>query len=223
MKEKRLLAMFITSAVTLVASLAVTFGVLMTLADPVVATGVVRYQYSFNYANNSLISSEGNKLKFAEDVIFQPSSSIVWDEVQTTKFNQEGQEYQDVLTPVWFDNGTYDKDFMYRDESISTKLKVFPIRIFNNYNKTIQAQIDVTYDKTSLIGQYTCVKIWDFTNKEFLNLGASGKTVEISSLNTVDYAVIVYVDDSLNTSLNDINWGVDYLRLNVVATDKTTV
>jgi len=34
MKEKRILAMFITSVVTLVASLAVTFGIMTTLADP---------------------------------------------------------------------------------------------------------------------------------------------------------------------------------------------
>ena len=66
MKEKRILAMFIASAVTLVASLSITFGVLTTLADPVVATGIVKYAYNFGGEVNALVTEEGRSIKIKE-------------------------------------------------------------------------------------------------------------------------------------------------------------
>ena len=66
MKEKRIFAMFITSAVTLIASLAITFGVFMTLADPVVATGVVRYDYTFKQWDKECVRVEGNQTYVAQ-------------------------------------------------------------------------------------------------------------------------------------------------------------
>jgi len=205
MKEKRILAMFITSAVTLIASLAVTFGVLMTLADPVVATGVVRYDYAFNYKNNSLISENGNTLSLKEDIVFQPSSAVVWSD------NEDDQV-------VWFNGSTYQDEIVYADESVSTKIKVVPFRVTNNYAYNIKVKVDVSYDKeSSLLGKYTYVKVYDYDKNSF---------VEISELDNIDltvgshkdYAVIIAADDSSNIGKYTINWGNDYQKVDVKVT-----
>lgn len=206
MKEKRVLAMFITSAVTLVASLAVTFGVLMTLADPVVATGVTRYQYAFNYTNDSLISADGNTLKLKEDIIFQPASSIVWGD--------------DV---IWFNGSSIEDDIVYGDESISTKLKVIPFRVTNKFASTIQAKVTVAYDAdASALARFTYVKVYDFKTSTFVDY-TEAFTVELAADATVDYAIVVCVDDTYNfDATNQIAWGTDFLTFNIIV-ENTTV
>jgi len=208
MKEKRILAMFITSAVTLVASLAITFGVFMTLADPVVATGVVRYDYAFNAANDSLISTEGDTLKLAEEIVFQPSSSVVWSD------EAESQ-------PVWFNGTTYQDEIVYADESVSTKLKVIPFRVANNFEQAIDAKIEVNYDKSTLLGKYTKVKIYDYETCLYLDFNGSYPiTLETGAYK--DFAIIVFADDSSNFGRYTVDWGNDYQKVNVSIT-KTTI
>ncbi len=204
MKEKRILAMFITSAVTLVASLAVTFGVFMTLADPVVATGVVRYDYAFNYENNSLISKDGDTLSLKEDIVFQPSSAVVWSD------DAENQA-------VWFNGTTYQDEIVYADESISTKIKVVPFRVTNNYGYQITAEVDVTYDKDTLLGKYTYVKVYDYSINEFVDyIEAFDVTLDAGAYR--DFAVVVLADDSSNIGKYTIDWGNDYQKVNVEIT-----
>ncbi len=209
MKEKRILAMFITSAVTLVASLAVTFGVFMTLADPVVATGVVRYEYAFNAKNASSITSEGNTLKLSEDIVFQPAEKLVWSD------DADNQT-------VWFNDASYDGEIVYADETVSTKLKVIPLRVTNKYSVAIQASVEVTYDKTSLLGKYTCVKVYDFKTNAFVDY-TSTFAIEIAANSYVDYAIVVYADDSFNTGRNTVDWGNDYEKINVEITNLSII
>lgn len=210
MKEKRILAMFITSAVTLIASLAVTFGVLMTLADPVVATGIVRYEYSFNAANNSLISSDGDTLRLSEDIVFQPARSLTWS------------EEEDSLA-IWFNDAEYDGEIVYANESISTKLKVIPIRVNNKYNSAIQASISVTYDATTImLDRYTFVKLYDYRTNTFIDY-AGPQTIDIAAGAYADYAIIVFADEGSNTGSDSVNWGEDYETINVEVTNLTIV
>lgn len=184
MKEKRILAMFITSCVTLVASLAVTFGVLSTLADPVVATGVVRYAFAFNQANDSLISVEGDTLKFKNDIVFTPSDSLVWSE-------------EDDKKALWFDGSEYTDTITYNDESISTKLKVIPLKISNKFEDRIGLNMKVVFDKTTTIGKYTVVKLYDYSTQTFETFDVNaGKTIELGSNESLHYALVVFVDVS---------------------------
>ena len=207
MKEKRLVAMFMTSAITLVASLAITFGVFMTLADPVVATGVVRYEYAFNSLNNSLISANGNTLKLSDDIVFAPSSSVTWSNEPETQ-------------PVWFNGATFQDEIMYQDESISTKLKVIPIKVSNNYDYAIDTKIEVTYDKETLIGKYTKVVVYNFADQTYSDYNQAVYT-NIAAGASKDYALIVYVDSSTNFGRFNVNYGTDYELLNVSVVDVT--
>lgn len=207
MKEKRILAMFITSAVTLVASLAITFGVLMTLADPVVATGVTRYEFSFGLANNSLISSNDNKLSLKEDIIFQPSSGVVWSDVS-------GEE------AVWFNGSTYEDEIVYADESISARIKVIPFRVSNNFQQDINVRINVVYDSTTLLGRYTGIKVYNYADNTFKSFtGAFSQAIAAGE--TADFAIVVFADDTYNTGKTTIDWGNDWEAVNVEVTNTT--
>lgn len=220
MKEKKIIAMFVTSAITLVASLAITFGVFMTLADPVVATGVTRYVYAFNESNNSLITVDGKSLKLSEEIVFQPSSSVIWPT------NAELED-EDSLYPVWINdsdlNGaTYQDEIIYQDESISSKLKIVPLRISNNYSSNIITKVDVSYNKESLLGKYTQIKVYSYAENIYLDYTGSFIS-EISSNSYKDYAIIIYADDSANFGRYSIDWGNDYEKINVVISNETVI
>lgn len=206
MKEKRILAMFITSVITLVASLAVTFGVLQTLADPVVATAVYRYNFTLGETVDPAITVNDDTLKIKEDIVFQPADKIVWSD------NEDERS-------IWFNDNTYNGEIVYFDETISTKLKVIPLRVSNKYNEVVNVNVNVTYDKTSMLGKYTVVKIYDFNTGLYID--ASSISLELSSAGYHDYAIVVFADDSYNTEEQSVNFGTDLLNLNVEIT-KTT-
>lgn len=199
MKEKRILAMFITSAVTLVASLAVTFGVLVSLADPVVAAGLTRYDFSFNAkVDNSLISERDHTLSLVNDITFQPTSSVVWTDGEV----------------VWTNDNSYEDDVWYNDESISTKVRVAPIKLSNNYEQSIELFVNINWDKSNVLGQYTFVKLYNFATKQFESYEAPFSVI-LEQGKSVEYLVIVYADDADNLSANRINWGTDYTTVDI--------
>jgi len=210
MKDKRILAMFIVSVVTLVTSLAVTFGVRLTWADPVEATGIEKYEYVFaseTGVNNSLIS-EGTtqkgktSLSLKNSVVFQPSTSINWSE-----------------EPVWFDGTSYADQVWYADESISSSIKVIPLRVYNDNNKTTQFKLSVLFDNTTMLGKYTKVQIIDF--KSNTTIETTTRSFEITANTSRDFAVIVYANDSANLGEKTIDWGTEYETINVKIDDIT--
>lgn len=216
MKEKRVLAMFITSVVTLVASLAVTFGVLTTLADPVEATGVVRYAFTFN-EQNALITSEGNKLKIKESIVFKPSDELCWNEFE----NKNDESTDEPIVPILVNSTDYQGSIMYFDETVSSRVKMIPFRISNKTEKTMNnVKIDVVYDKTTTIGKYTKVMIYDYAESRFVEQS----TLTIPSLDVNDYRdfiVVVYVDQTGNLSSNRVNFETDYETINIEVTDQS--
>ncbi len=207
MKEKRILAMFITSAITLVASLAVTFGVLMTLADPVVATGLTRYTYNFNAANdNSLIVEKDGTLSLREEITFNPTKSVEWEEGKV----------------VWFNGTTIDDEVVYADETMSSKIRVVPFKVKNNYTTSrIELNLIVNWDKTTTLGQYTFVKIWSYKDNAFLNYNNESFNFALNPSETAEYAVVIYADESTNFSANSINWTNDVETINVLLVNNT--
>ena len=66
MKEKKLIAMFITSVVAFVASLTISLGVAFALADPVAAVGLA--EISYKVSNSSVVGSQ--------EIVFNPVSSF---------------------------------------------------------------------------------------------------------------------------------------------------
>lgn len=207
MKEKRILAMFITSAITLVASLAVTFGVLMTLADPVVATGLTRYSYNFNAANDtSLIAVNGNTLSLRDEIAFNPTKSVEWKDGEV----------------VWFNGTTIEDEVVYADESVSSKIKVVPLKVKNNYTTSrIDLSLVVDWEKGTTLGQYTFVKIWSYKDNAFIQYNNESFTFALNPSETAEYAVVIYADESTNFTANSIDWTNAYETINVSLTNNT--
>lgn len=268
MKEKKILAMFITAAVTLVASISITFGVLTTLADPVVATGISRYAFVLGAENNSLITEDANKLTLTDSIIFAPSSSTSWSDIkeeQPVWFNDTNQReilvyncevysesdsssaisayvskgkkvdfidgddlfahitYKDNngaeqsgyvdINNISADDSGYLCKILFADESISTKVKVIPIRVESKYTNPVLATVNVKFDETSILGKYTKVQVYDFQTKTFSETKSFTKQIEKDG--HLDYAIVVYVDDSLNTGRSSISYGTDFEMINV--------
>ena len=221
MKEKRILAMFIASAVTLVASLSITFGVLTTLADPVVATGITRYAYNFGGTNNSLVVEEGTIIKMNEDIIFKPSSALEWQEPSSDPTTGSDKK------TVWFNGLNYESDIWFNDESVSSKLKVIPLRITNSYSSFTNFKLTVTFDDTTPLGEYTCVKLYDYLDDEqgFETLDGA-KYFDLKAGEYIDFAIIVYVDDTDNLGLSQINYDQengDWEKINIEVENITRV
>lgn len=223
MKEKRILAMFITSVVTLVASLAVTFGVLTTLADPVVATGVVRYAFAFNESNSALIATEGKTLKIKDGIVFKPSDELRWNDylTSTTPATEEELVATEPLLPILVNCAEYDGELKYLDETISSRVKLIPIRVSNKSDKEALAHIKVTLDNatsTELL-TYTKVRVYDFdaTNPTFE--AKSDFTQSIAANGYRDYVIVVYVDETDNFGATKVDYANDYLVVNVNVTN----
>ena len=215
MKEKRILTMFITSAIALVVSLVVTFGIVLTLADPVVATGLTRYEYRYGGTNSSIIKNDGNALMFASDVIYTPSGSIVWkdktEDINDDKFIVDAQ-------PDAKGNTNYSTVVRYGNESYSSKIKVMPIRISNTTNaeKTFTLTVKATGDATLL--SFTNMKVFEYDSPanfvdKALNTEETLTTIPAGAYK--DYLIVVYTDDAGNLG-GQIAYGTARLNLNVV-------
>ena len=213
MKEKRILAMFITSAITLVASLAVTFGVLMTLADPVPATGLTRYNYVFNAQNDlSLIVDNGDVLSLREEIVFQPTKSVEWTDNEVVWFNGD-----------WFNGNDMQNGVVYADESVSSKIKVIPVKIKSSFEvDTVELQLFVNYDLETILGQFTFVKIWSTSENRFIDYNTTdGYIFNLKPGQEVELAIVVYADESDNLSDESIDWGNAYESINVKVFNNT--
>ena len=223
MKEKRILAMFITSVVTLVASLAVTFGVLTTLADPVVATGVVRYAFAFNESNSALIATEGKTLKIKDGIVFKPSDELRWNDylTSTTPATEEELDATEPLLPILVNCAEYDGELKYLDETISSRVKLIPIRVSNKSDKEALAHIKVTLENATSneLLTYTKVRVYDFdaTNPTFE--AKSDFTQSIAANGYRDYVIVVYVDETDNFGATKVDYANDYLVVNVNVTN----
>lgn len=224
MKEKRILAMFITSVVTLVASLAVTFGVLTTLADPVVATGVVRYAFAFNESNSALIATEGKTLKIKDGIVFKPSDELRWNEYLTsTTPAEEGLDATEPLLPILVNCTEYDGELKYLDESISSRVKLIPIRVSNKTDKEALAHIKVSLDNATseTLVNFTKVRVYDFESATASFEEKADFTQPIAPNGYRDYVIVVYVDQTDNFGATRVDFANDYLVVNVSVTNET--
>lgn len=215
MKEKRILAMFITSIVTLVASLAVTFGILTTLADPVEATGVTRYAFAFNGVNDEGIKVDGTTLSLTEDIYFSPSDNLRWNEF----VNAEASDEEEPLTPILINGTAYDESIKYYDETVSTRVKLIPFRITNkNVDDYALVDVEIVFDKTTTIGKWTQVKFYDYENGKFVDQ-VKGLTLDSNAYR--DYVAVVFVDQTANLGQDKIDFasGNAYEKINIRITN----
>ena len=222
MKEKRIITMFITSAIALVISLVVTFGIVLTLADPVEATGLTRYAFNYKGTNDALIANSDNGgLKFASDVIYTPSGSIVWkDKPASADVNDD----HFIVDAQPNSNGLFDYSTIirYGNEAYSSKVKVIPFRVQNfdydddNGMNTFKIKIEATGNLDLLT--YTTAKLFSYQDGTYTEATIGGQQTlaeDVAAGDYRDYFIVFYTDESANPGARVAN-GTNRLNINII-------
>lgn len=208
MKEKRIFAMFITSVVTLVASLAITFGISSSLADRALATGLTRYEFNLGGQNNSLVTENEYNLSIANPIVYKPSGSVEWE---------DGTENPELAT-LFFEE-TYDNNIMYQDASYSSRVTVIPFKITNEYSRDIHVNLKITFGEGSdaTLSEYTFVKIYDFTTGDYRDYDTNSayRDLGLKSGNSLQYAIVIFSNNVADTTGTAIDWDNAFCLVNV--------
>lgn len=216
MKDKRILAMFITSAVALVASVVITLGIALTLADPIPVTFVTTCEFNYGSANtNDKITDNGNVLVYKDAFIYQPTGSLAvknWD-VEAT-----GEKENEVAcdAPVFpLKNQEFATELQV-EETDATKLEIAYVKVNNTTNENIVINVAAEFDRTSELGKYTKVVVFEYATHKFHTLETQTFTVEASS--SSEFAVIVYTDITDKHDANELVFGEAKEQVSVVVT-----
>ncbi len=188
MKEKRLTALFISSIVAVVASLAISLGVVFALADPVAAVGL--HEYSFNLTANT-----------AKEEIFSPVGY----------YNGKLDDYNNGVVVNNYD------EILYTNEALVDDVKLFKAQVSNNTGANARFTFDITVDGETNAKDYVEIAIIDAVTQQIYFVDrTTGKTEEIT-LNadkTGKYVIAAYVTDYNAAERIDLS-GYMKLQINV--------
>ncbi|MBQ9790918.1 MAG: hypothetical protein IJW24_04965 [Clostridia bacterium] len=240
MKDKRIIAMFITSCVALVASVVITLGVALTLADPVPATDVLRTSFNFGASNSETISgSFEDALVYENAVVLQPSGSLHvenWD-IATMNTNDEanmktdaaGNKVMKTASPLYFSaeeavNPTYESEIMYENESLPSKVEFVTLRVSNSTEAAIKVAVDTIHSTQSSIGKYTKTVVFDCATYDYYSydeLVLAAPEFEIAAGESRDFIMMIYVDEYANNQDDIIEYGSAKESVSVVVRNIT--
>lgn len=208
MKDKRILAMFITSAVALVASVVITLGIALTLADPIPVTFVTTCEFNYGSENASEVTENGNVLVYEDAFVYQPTGSLVvkdWDADSDTCdapiFPLKNQEFGLELQV---------------EETVANEIKIAYVKVNNDTDAEITINVGAQFDRTTELGKYTRVVIFEYATGYFHTVEANTFTVEAGSAS--EFAVILYTDTTDKLDANELTFGEDKLDVNLVVT-----
>ena len=210
MKGKRILAMFITSAVALVASVVITVGIALTLADPIPVTFVTTCEFNYGSENVSDITVDetGNKLVYENAFVYQPTGSLAikdWDPNSDTcdapVFPLKNQEFATDLQV---------------EETDATKLEIAYVKVNNTTGEDIVVNVAAEFNRTSELGKYTKVVVYEYATQVFHDNEAKTFTVEAGE--SSEFAVIVYTDITDKHDDNELVFGEAKEEVSVVVT-----
>ena len=229
MKDKRILAMFITSCVALVASVVITLGVALTLADPVPATDVLRTSFNFGVSNSEHITGDAsNELVYENAVVLQPAGSLHvenWDvntmnsdDPANIKKDAEGNEVWKTASPLYFGedsilNPTYESELMYENESLPSKVEFVTIRVTNSTGAVLRVSVDSRHATNTNLGKYIQTVVFDCETYAYYSYDLIGDGIiaapefNIAVGESRDFILMVYVDEYSNNQDDIIAYG----------------
>lgn len=181
MKDKRILAMFITSIVTFVASLTISLGVAFALADPASAVGLEEFQYDMTTSTS-----------ISKELTFNPSDA----------YRGEIENAEDHSKDVIFVQ-SYDS-IQYCDGILSNSIKLVKIAITNDTNSSIGIQIAISTDSEAT-NKFLKSKIYCVSGTESNSQWATTVDIAVQANSTGYLVVATYVDDTF-----DCNGIVDF-------------
>ena len=198
MKDKKILAMFITSAVALVASVVVTLGVALTLADPVPVSFVTSCEVNFGSVNtNDKVTVNGNVITYADAFEYMPTGAIAvtdWDVNSDT-----------CDAPVYpLKNQKFGVELQV-EETDAGKIKVAYVKVNNDNGTSINVSLGAAFNKSSELGKYTKVVVFDYATNLF---STNTDTVYAVPANgSAEFAVVVYTDITNKHDANELVFG----------------
>ena len=206
MKDKRIIAMFITSAVALVASVVVTLGVALTLADPIPVSfaTICEIQIGAVPTNESVVKV-GNNYIYENAFEYMPTGAIVvndWD------VNSESCD-----APVYpIKNQEFGIE-LEMDDSNDGKMKIAYVSVTNDAG--IPAVVTVGADLTGSaeLKKYTKVVVFDYSTNLF---GNQLTQYTIPAQGKGEFAVIVYTDIQEKHDDTPLEFGSDKLNVDIV-------
>ena len=208
MKDKKIIAMFVTSAVALVASVVITLGIAFTLADPVPAQSVPTCVFNFGGVNETKVKENANALVYENAIVFQPSGSTTvndWD------MNSDTHD-----SPVSFlKDQKYTDTIMYVDETYPSKVKLVAFKVTNSTSEDMEFTVAADYNKTSSLGKYIQTALYDF---EYEYHTDSTEVYSLAAGESAEFVMVIYVDTSTQTDGAEIVWTQDSENISVVVT-----
>lgn len=190
MKEKKLIAMFITSVVAFVASLTISLGVAFALADPVAAVGLA--EISYKVSNSSVVGSQ--------EIVFNPVSSFNGNVSEAVYVNS----YEEIL---------------YADEMLPENIKLVKVTVQNDTDSVATIDFNITVIGNTNAVNYVKYAIFN-VERGSANPNTELLEETIAARSTAHFVVAAYVSDEYAVEMIDyatsmtMNISID--RMNIV-------
>lgn len=202
-KDKSIVAMFCVAVVALIASLSVTFGVLLTAADTTPVAGK-QTVYSFNMGyglveegNVVNVNGQPNVMKINKTFTYQPKNTIeISNDYLLEDYVVPGQTAEELVEYVYTDAGNF-------------MVIAFSVTNAGNY-KNFDVSLQFGENADEQLKANAKMALHSYQTYEFSKgtvddqLGAQGtvKLAPIADGETANYALVLYVPNTANMILN---------------------
>ena len=178
MKDRKVIAMLITSIVAFVASLTISLGVTSALADPVAAIGLAEISYTVSTSQN-----------VSKEIVFDPVSA----------YNE------DIVDGVLVHN--YD-DIQYGNELLPDNIKLLKVAVTNDTAVRARFNFNITVDGNEGTEKFIQVAIFDVANplKPIKMRNGEFEQMTIEPNSVAHYIIAGYVNTQYDF-LNEVTFG----------------
>ena len=202
-KDKSIVAMFCVAVVALIASLSVTFGVLLTAADTTPVAGK-QTVYSFNMGyglveegNVVNVNGQPNVMKINKTFTYQPKNTIeISNDYLLEDYVVPGQTAEELVEYVYTDAG----NFMVIAFSVTNAGNYKNFDVSLEFGENADEQLK---DKAKMaLFSYQTFEFTNGTAEDELSVNTKTTISSIADGETAYYALVLYVPNTANMILN---------------------
>lgn len=209
MSAKKVISFLIASTSLLVASLIITFAVILPTKTVSLPESIKTYAFCFNESNDATITQISNtRLKLSQNVEFKPNKATTWqDGFMTFKGST-------VAEGVEFSNTQY-----------SEYVCAIPFSIFNNHSRDILFKLNVEISGDENLQNAVTFKIYDYFDKTYKTMEEINGTTgsgryainnrpynELLQTQTSNYCLVAIINDE---KCQDVNFNADTAFINI--------
>lgn len=211
MSAKKVISFLIASTSILVASLIITFAVILPTRTVPLPDSIKSYAFCFNESNDATITQISNtRLKLSQNVEFKPSMATTWQDGFMTFKGAT------VADGVEFSNTLY-----------SEYVCAIPFSIFNNHSRDILFKLNVELSGDETLANAIEFKIYDYFDKSYKTMEeingivGSGKYEinnrpynELLQTQTANYCLVAIASKEKSQSVN-FNADTAFININI--------